>query len=78
VQNSRGFMGLAAMLALLSPMHFSFRGAPVAGKSGTQAKQADRKQIDRGRYMTIVGGCNDCHTAGFAPRRRQSAGKRTG
>ena len=23
---------------------------------------------DRGRYMVIVGGCNDCHTAGFAAR----------
>jgi mono/diheme cytochrome c family protein len=24
-------------------------------------------QIERGRYMVIVGGCNDCHTAGYAP-----------
>lgn len=27
--------------------------------------------IARGRYLVLVGGCNDCHTAGFAP----SAGK---
>ena len=25
------------------------------------------KQLERGRYMAITGGCNDCHTAGFAP-----------
>lgn len=24
-------------------------------------------QIERGRYMVVVGGCNDCHTAGYAP-----------
>ena len=24
--------------------------------------------IDRGKYMLIVGGCNDCHTADFAAR----------
>jgi mono/diheme cytochrome c family protein len=23
--------------------------------------------VARGRYLAIVGGCNDCHTAGFAP-----------
>lgn len=25
------------------------------------------KQIERGRYILIVGNCNDCHTAGYAP-----------
>lgn len=24
-------------------------------------------QIERGRYVVMIGGCNDCHTAGFAP-----------
>lgn len=28
----------------------------------------DAKPIERGRYLAIIGGCNDCHTAGFAPR----------
>ena len=31
------------------------------------ADTAKAKQIERGRYMAITGGCNDCHTAGFAP-----------
>lgn len=32
---------------------------------------ADDTSIARGRYLTIISGCNDCHTAGFA----QSGGK---
>jgi mono/diheme cytochrome c family protein len=32
------------------------------------AGKADAKQVERGRYLAIIGGCNDCHTAGFAPR----------
>jgi len=30
-----------------------------------QAADAD-PQIARGRYLVMIGGCNDCHTAGFA------------
>jgi mono/diheme cytochrome c family protein len=35
--------------------------AADAAKSG--AKPSD---IARGRYLALIGGCNDCHTAGFA------------
>lgn len=27
---------------------------------------ADEQSISRGRYLAVVAGCNDCHTAGFA------------
>ena len=27
----------------------------------------DAASIKRGRYLVRIGGCNDCHTAGFAP-----------
>lgn len=29
----------------------------------------DTTQTDeaRGKYLIVIGGCNDCHTAGFAP-----------
>jgi hypothetical protein len=30
------------------------------------AQQTD-PQINRGRYLIKIGGCNDCHTAGYAP-----------
>jgi mono/diheme cytochrome c family protein len=32
------------------------------------AGKADDKSIARGRYIAQIAGCNDCHTAGYAPR----------
>ena len=40
------------------------------GQAGKQPTQ-NAAQIERGRYMVEVGGCNDCHTAGYA----ESGGK---
>lgn len=34
---------------------------------GAQTAKPDSRQIARGRYLAIVGNCNDCHTAGYAP-----------
>ena len=31
-----------------------------------QQKKSD-PMVDRGRYVVKIGGCNDCHTAGYAP-----------
>lgn len=31
------------------------------------AQKADDAQIKRGRYLVEIAGCNDCHTAGYAP-----------
>ena len=28
-------------------------------------KPADRQSIERGRYLTKISGCNDCHTPGY-------------
>jgi len=28
---------------------------------------AEQQQITRGRYLIKIGGCNDCHTAGYGP-----------
>jgi mono/diheme cytochrome c family protein len=30
-------------------------------------QKADDASIKRGRYLVQIGGCNDCHTAGYAP-----------
>jgi mono/diheme cytochrome c family protein len=27
--------------------------------------QADQRTLERGRYLAVVGGCNDCHTPGY-------------
>ena len=29
------------------------------------AVSAPSKDIERGRYISVIGGCNDCHTAGY-------------
>src|SRR4051794_12451526 len=47
--------------------------ANVVGAAETPAAKQPRASAslnaqDRGKYMLIVGGCNDCHTAGFAAR----------
>ena len=36
--------------------------------NGQEKKQAapNAQQIERGRYVVAIGGCNDCHTAGYA------------
>jgi mono/diheme cytochrome c family protein len=41
--------------------------APVQGAETKSAGKADARQIERGRYLVVVGNCNDCHTAGYAP-----------
>ena len=54
---------LAATLAI---------AASIAGAAEPAAKQplasASLNARDRGKYMVIVGNCNDCHTASFAAR----------
>jgi mono/diheme cytochrome c family protein len=42
---------------------------PAMAEHGSPA--AEQSQIDRGRYVVRITGCNDCHTAGFA----QTGGK---
>lgn len=37
----------------------------VNGQAGQQAAP-NAQQIERGRYVVEIGGCNDCHTAGYA------------
>jgi mono/diheme cytochrome c family protein len=47
--------------------------APIAAQAAPPVATAQRppasaaKQIERGRYLLLVGGCNDCHTPGYGP-----------
>jgi len=43
----------------------------LAGLAYSVAADIDKKLIERGRYLVITSGCNDCHTPGYA----ESAGK---
>ena len=39
----------------------------LADKTAPQKQAVDRemKQVERGRYLTKIAGCNDCHTPGY-------------
>jgi len=43
----------------------------LAGLAYSVAADIDKKIIERGRYLVVTSGCNDCHTPGYA----ESAGK---
>ncbi len=64
---------LAAAMLLAVPL------AGLAGKTG-----ADGGLVERGRYVVEIGGCNDCHTPGYAmsdgkvPEREWLTGDRLG
>lgn len=43
----------------------------LAGLAASPASSApsvpSAAQIERGRYLSVIGSCNDCHTPGYAP-----------
>ena len=41
--------------------------ASVSAFAADTPPESDAKLVDHGRYLVMIGGCNDCHTAGFAP-----------
>ena len=47
-------------------MRFLLLAAALAA-SPALAQKTDDAQVKRGRYLVMIGGCNDCHTAGYAP-----------
>jgi mono/diheme cytochrome c family protein len=49
----------AAFLAVILSMVWA------TGQAGA-APPAKKGQIERGRYLVKIGGCNDCHTPGYA------------
>ena len=48
-------------------MKLLFAVAAAALAFPVYAQKSDEAQIKRGRYLVQIGGCNDCHTAGYAP-----------
>ena len=57
-------MSKTLMTALLLAGAFGALAAFAAGK--TAADNSDVRLVARGRYLVMLGGCNDCHTPGFA------------
>jgi mono/diheme cytochrome c family protein len=54
-------MKLTRKIALIGGMGMVLASSWVLAKQ----KSADN-EIDRGRYLVAIGGCNDCHTPGYA------------
>ena len=46
---------------------FAASAFAMAHASAAAPAKADDKSVARGRYIAQIGGCNDCHTAGYAP-----------
>lgn len=55
------------LLPIMVIIGFTFIGLAYAETAAPkkQAAGSDMKQVDRGRYLAIIAGCNDCHTPGF-------------
>ena len=69
MHKQRRFPGLAAAMLTLALLLCAANSAETqTAKPGAGAKPVNVKQVERGRYVMIVGSCNDCHTAGFAQR----------
>ena len=66
--DGRVMLGFVAVLALALVPSICQSAETQATKSGASAPAASHKQIERGRYMVVVGSCNDCHTSEFAAR----------
>lgn len=49
---------------LLIPRFFVITSIAIFISSSAMASESD---IARGKYVVEIGGCNDCHTAGYAP-----------
>lgn len=40
-------------------------GPQIGNGQAARKASTDAQQIERGRYIVEIGGCNDCHTAGY-------------
>ena len=57
---TRAALALAAAV-MLAPL-------PAGAAPTHAAGAAHARQLERGRYLVMIGGCNDCHTANYGPR----------
>ncbi len=67
-----GCRSIALFVALGMALHGAVVGAQTATTksaatkpAATKTKPAASTAIDRGRYLSKIGGCNDCHTPGY-------------
>jgi mono/diheme cytochrome c family protein len=58
------FLAVAGLLSLQACGGATAAPTTEAGSAPSQYVQAE-SQIDAGRYLVKIGGCNDCHTPGY-------------
>lgn len=60
---------MAANLLIRSAVVLAAASAVLwAGTPGHALAQGSKSEIERGRYLVHVTGCNDCHTPNYGPR----------
>ena len=55
-------------LSALMPLLFSLAACQPAAKPAVAALAPEPDLVARGEYLVKIGGCNDCHTPGYAER----------
>lgn len=60
------FIIIAGALALQAGCSKAAIAAPAEAKATATVHVAATSDVDAGRYLVKIGGCNDCHTPGFA------------
>ena len=58
---------LGTLLAALAFPATALAAEPAMVQGKTASATLEQQQVQRGRYLVKVTGCNDCHTAGYAP-----------
>src|SRR5260370_33369912 len=48
---------------------------PLWANLADAAQLASATELARGKYLVVIGGCNDCHTPGYAPTHGQGPEK---
>lgn len=68
-QNATKHAGAVATSGMAGAVSSAKLGAASSAASGAKSNIASSAavSIERGRYIAKIGGCNDCHTAGYAP-----------
>lgn len=61
-----GSLMVTALSGVLLSAAFSTHAAEVKAAPTKVAAVNSTPEIERGRYLVKIGGCNDCHTPGFA------------
>ncbi len=54
-----------ALRPLAAPPALALAALVCAGMPGATASAAPDPLVERGRYLIVVGGCNECHTPGY-------------